>query len=195
MTAAERRASPVERRELIKKICLVGDSGVGKRTIAGIVAPFEKGIEQYTQTIGTAVTKYGLEFIFLGQRIRLIILVWDVTGKEDYQRLHPLYYNGAEGVIVVGDASLPRSVESMPHWISAARAVAGNIPAVGIINKTDLVALEALQAVQKRALELLEVTGAPVYLVNTGTTPKAALKMPFYELAKIIVMKTDASSG
>jgi len=191
----ERRATPVKRRELLKKVCLLGDSGVGKKTIAGIVAPFEKGIEKYTQTIGTAVTKYGLEFDLGDQRIRLHVLVWDVTGKEDYRRLQPAYYNGAEGVIVVGDASLPNTIESMPHWIEAARAVAGDIPAVAIINKTDLVLPQALVPLQKRALELLERYAAPVYLVNTGSSPKSALKVPFYELARMIVVKVAAPSG
>ena len=185
---------PVKRRELIKKVCLLGDSGVGKKTIASIVAPFEKGIEKYTQTIGTAVTKYGIEFLFRDQRIRLHVLVWDVTGKEDYRRLQPAYYNGAEGVIVVGDASIPATIESMPHWIEAARAVTGDIPAVAIINKTDLVSPQALISVQKRALELLERYAAPVYLVNTGSAPVSALKIPFYELARMIVVRAAAAS-
>jgi len=191
---SEKRVAPVKRRDLLKKVCLLGDSGVGKKTIAGIVAPFEKGIDKYTQTIGTAVTKYGLEFLLGDQRIRLRILVWDVTGKEDYRRLQPAYYNGAEGVIVVGDASIPGTIESMPHWIEAARAVTGDVPAVAIINKTDLVSPQALVSVQKRALELLEWYAAPVYLVNTGSTSKSALKIPFYELAKMIVVRAAAPS-
>ena len=173
----------------------MGDSGVGKKTIAGIVAPFERGIEKYTHTIGTAVTKYGLEFLVREQRIRLRILVWDVTGKEDYRRLPPAYYNGAEGVIVVGDATVPGTIESMPHWIGAARAVAGDIPAVAIINKTDLVTPQVLASIQRRALELLESHAAPVYLVNAGRTPKSALKIPFYELAKLIVVRAASPPG
>ena len=43
---AEKRAPPVKRRDLLKKVCLLGDPGVGKKTIAGIVAPFEKGIDK-----------------------------------------------------------------------------------------------------------------------------------------------------
>ncbi len=190
----ERRPPPVRRRDLLKKVCLLGDSGVGKKTIAGIVAPFEKGIDKYTQTIGTAVTKYGLEFQVGDQRIRLRILVWDVTGKEDYRRLQPAYYNGAEGIIVVGDASIPSTIESMPYWIEAARAVTGEIPAVAVINKTDLVTPQALASVQRRALELLERYAAPVYLVNAGTTPRSALKIPFYELAKMVAVNAVAVS-
>lgn len=166
----------------------MGDSGVGKRTIAGIVAPFQKGIEQYTQRIGTAVTKYGLEFMLRDQRIRLIILVWDVTGKDDYKRLQPAYYAGAEGVIVVGDASAPSTIESMPHWIDSARAAAGNIPAVAILNKTDLVTGGALAAVQNHAFDLLERYNAPIYLASAGGSSRDALKIPFYELAKMIVV-------
>ena len=128
------------------------------------------------------------------QRIRLRILVWDVTGKEDYRRLQPAYYTGAEGAVIVADASLPSTIESMPHWIEAARAVTGEIPAVGVINKTDLVSQQELVSVQRRALELLERYAAPVYLVNAGTTHRAALKAPFYELAKRIAVRAAAAS-
>ena len=95
---------------------------------------------------------------------------------------------------MVGDASLPSTIESMPHWIEAARAVTGDIPAVAIINKTDLVLPQALVPLQKRALELLERYAAPVYLVNTGSSPKSALKIPFYELARMIVVRAAAPS-
>jgi hypothetical protein len=48
--------------------------------------------------------------------------------------------------------------------------------------------------VQRRALELLERFAAPVYLVNAGSTPRSALKIPFYELAKMIALNAAAHS-
>jgi small GTP-binding protein len=180
----------MKKRELIKKACLVGNSGVGKKTIAKIVAPFVKGIERYTQTIGAAVTKYGLEFQYGDQIVRLMVMVWDVTGKEDYQRLQPAYYAGAEGVIVVADASLEDSIDAIPHWIVAARNVAGDIPTVVIVNKTDLISSDDLMKIQERVRLLVKPFGSPIYFVNTETSTKAQLKAPFHVLAKEILMRS-----
>jgi len=179
-------------RELIKKVCLVGDSGVGKKTIAGIVAPFEKGVERYTQTIGTAVTKYGLEFAFPNQTIRLIILVWDVTGRQEYRRLQRSYCMGAEGVIVVGDASEPSTITSIHKWIDDVRATSGTIPAVVIVNKSGMLADPDRTQLQRRMKEILAPYDAPFYLVDAASSSKAALKAPFYELAKRIAKKAAA---
>jgi GTPase SAR1 family protein len=182
----------MKNRELIKKVCLVGDSGVGKKTIAGIVAPFEKGVERYTQTIGTAVTKYGLEFAFANQTIRLIIMVWDVTGRQEYRRLQRSYCMGAEGVIVVGDASEPSTIGSIHKWIDDVRASSGDIPAVVIINKSGALPEPARLEMQRRMKELLAPYDAPFFLVDAASSSKASLKAPFYELAKRIATKAAA---
>jgi len=67
-----------EDRDVIKKICVIGDSGVGKKTLVGKIAPFQRDVVRYTETIGTAVTKYLLTY----GSLRLLIIVWDITGKE-----------------------------------------------------------------------------------------------------------------
>jgi len=179
-------------RELIKKVCLVGDSGVGKKTIAGIVAPFEKGVERYTQTIGTAVTKYGLEFAFANQTIRLIIMVWDVTGRQEYRRLQRSYCMGAEGVMVVADASMPGTIGSIHKWIDDVRATSGDIPAVVIINRSGNLPEAARSELVENMKEMLAPYDAPFYLVDATSSSKTALKAPFYELAKRIAKKAAA---
>jgi len=182
----------MKNREMIKKVCLVGDSGVGKKTIAGIVAPFEKGVERYTQTIGTAVTKYGLEFVFTNQILRLIIMVWDVTGRQEYRRLQQSYCMGAEGVIVVADASVPSTIDSVHKWIEDVRASSGTIPAVVIINKTGRIPGPAKAQMQKKLGDVLAPYDAPLFLVDATTSSKAELKAPFYELAKRIAKNAAA---
>lgn len=176
------RARP-QRRELIKKVCIVGDSGVGKNTIAGIVAPFEKGMEKYVARIGAAVTKYGAEFQIGAQKIRLIILVWDVTGRSDYGRLWPSYYAGAEGFIVVADASMPASIVGIPLWIEAARRAAGGAPIVVVVNKTDLISDEELASLRLQLARSLTGLDTPLFFVNATSSPRALLKAPFRELA------------
>jgi len=182
----------MKKRELIKKVCLVGDSGVGKKTIAGMVAPFEKGVERYTQTIGTAVTKYGLEFAFPNQTIRLIIMVWDVTGRQEYRRLQRSYCMGAEGVIVVGDASEPSTIESIQKWIDDVRSNSGTIPAVVIINRSGLLSEPDRVRLQQKMKDMLAPYDAPFFLVDATRSSMAALKAPFYELAKRIAKNAAA---
>ena len=183
----------MRRRELIKKVCLVGDSGVGKKTIAGLVAPFEKGIDKYTDKIGLAVTKYGLEFQFATQSIRLIIMIWDVTGQQEYRRLQRSYCLGAEGVIVVADASLPSSLESLRGWIKAIRGVSGDIPAVVIVNRTSGLPEAAKAGLQRSLTAVLAPFNAPFFLVDAASSGVAALKAPFHELAKRIASRAAAT--
>ena len=180
---ASRGADPERRREMIKKVCIVGDSGVGKNTIAGIVAPFERGLEGFVEKIGAAVTKYGAEFQVGAQRLRLIILVWDVTGRRDFSRLWSSYYTGAEGFIVVADASRPSTVATLPLWIRAVRSTGREVPVVVVVNKTDMVQRGEIAALRQTLSRTLAGLDAPFFLVSAGSS-RSVLKAPFRELAR-----------
>lgn len=185
-----RRAEPGERREMIKKVCIVGDSGVGKNTIAGIVAPFERGLDRLVERIGAAVTKYGAEFQVGAQRLRLTILVWDVTGRRDFRRLWSRYYTGAEGFIVVADASRPSTLVSLPLWISAVRGVGGkSVPIVVVVNKTGVVPGGELAELRQQLTRALADPDIPIFLVDAVSSSKSVLKAPFRELARRIARR------
>lgn len=167
-------------RDVIKKICVIGDSGVGKKTIVGRIAPFHQDVLRYTETIGTAVTKYLLTY----EQLRLLIIVWDITGKAEFQHLKEPYYRGAEGLVVMVDASDPESVAGVTNWIEDAYAITGPIPTVVVGTKVDLVPQDERRAVDA---ELRAALGrhdkVPIYYVSSGAD-LTAIKEPFFYVAE-----------
>lgn len=176
---------PVEKIDIIKKILVIGDSGVGKKTILGKVAPFRKDWERYANTIGTAITKYGRSYSFETADIKLLIIVWDITGQEDYRRMSPSYYKGGEGLLVMADAHDPESIDNLPNWIRAAYKVTDRIPTVVIINKVDLVPEANRKELDRKVREVLAGYEVPIYYL-TKDSKLVMLGEPFFQLAEMI---------
>ena len=175
----------LEQMDIIKKICLIGDSGVGKKTILGKVAPFRKEWEHYANTIGTTITKYCQSYSFVVADVKLLIMVWDITGREDFLHMQSSYYKGAEGLIVMADASDDTSIENIPKWIRAAYKITDMVPTIVVINKVDLVLEDDRKNLDRKVREVLKGYEVPLfYTTKAGTS--AALSGPFYKLAQLI---------
>jgi small GTP-binding protein len=136
-------------REIIKKICLLGDAAVGKTSLIKryVYSMFD---DKYITTIGTKVTKKSISYSkpFGGQttEIRLTLLIWDILGQKQYSRLHPVYYQGAEGALVVCDGSRPETISSIDEWAKTFQEVVGPVPLIFLINKADLFDQKAFDA-------------------------------------------------
>jgi len=134
-------AQPKEDRlvEVSGKICVLGDSGVGKTSIVQRYA-LDKFNEGYYTTCGARVTlrKLSLHYPKLDIRARLEIQIWDVTG-ERRGGLSKAFFRGAGGALVVGDAVRLETQIDMWKWIEELRAEAGNVPVVIVVNKTDII--------------------------------------------------------
>lgn len=178
-----------KRKTLLKKIFIIGDSGVGKKTLADNVAPFKKGFKGYTATIGTAITKYGLEFKIGKRYIRLKVLVWDITGKETYEKMHPRYMSGAEAAIIMADAHDLETINNLPFWIEKVKKVVGKIPMVVVVNKIDLIHEKNRKSLDRYVLEKIKKYDIPVFYLSAKDMDKNALKAPFFELAKEIIKR------
>jgi small GTP-binding protein len=176
---------PLEKMDIIKKICLIGDSGVGKKTILGKVAPFRREWEHYANTIGTTITKYCQSYSFVTADVNLLIMVWDITGREDFLHMQPSYYKGAEGLMVMADANDLESVENIPKWIRAAYKVTDMVPTVVVINKIDLVPEDQRKPLDRRVNEVLRGYEVPIFYTTADADP-SALTGPFYKLAELI---------
>ncbi len=129
-----------ETKELIKKICLLGDAAVGKTSLIRryVYSSFD---DKYITTIGTKVTKKSLVFKHPSQdmKVRISLLIWDILGQKEYSRLHPVYYQGAEGALVVCDATRPATIKSLEDWSTGFQKTVGKVPLVFLINKADLI--------------------------------------------------------
>jgi len=101
------------------KVVLLGDSGVGKSSIA---QRFCKGVFQDTHdvTIGGA---YLQQTVTLGQPTdpaptQVKMHIWDTGGSEKFRSMVSLYYKDAAAAIICYDISDEKSFNSVFYWIN-----------------------------------------------------------------------------
>ena len=102
-----------EEYDMIFKIVIVGDSGVGK---TNILLRYLKN-EFDTQTKATV----GVEFGTKKTRIENSLIkaqIWDTAGQERYRAITSAYYKGAHGALVVYDITRKSSFDSVEKWLS-----------------------------------------------------------------------------
>ena len=87
-----------------KKICMVGSFAVGKTSL---VARFVRGIfsEKYLTTVGVKIDK---RTVAVDDR-QVNLLLWDLYGEDDFQKLKLSYLRGASGYFLVVDPTRPAS--------------------------------------------------------------------------------------
>lgn len=106
MTAKE------EEYDMIFKVVLIGDSGVGKSNIMSRYLKDEFSIETKT-TVGV---EFGAKKIELnGNKIKAQI--WDTAGQERYKSITNAYYKGSKGALLVYDITKKESFDNIDRWI------------------------------------------------------------------------------
>jgi small GTP-binding protein len=116
-----------------KKVCLLGAFAVGKTSL---VARFVKSIysDQYLTTVGVKVDK---KTVHLGdQEVNLI--VWDLAGEDEFQKVRMDYLRGAAGYLLVADGTRRGTLETARMLAERVTQSIGSIPFVFLINKADL---------------------------------------------------------
>ena len=120
--------------DLIYKIVLIGDSGVGKSNLITRFTKDEFNIESKA-TIGVEfATK-----IMKHQEQMIKTQIWDTAGQERYRAITTAYYKGAVGAIVVFDISNNDSFLNISKWMNEIQNGADSDIAILLIgNKNDL---------------------------------------------------------
>ena len=117
-----------------KKICMLGSFAVGKTSL---VRRFVESIfsETYHTTVGVKIDKKVVNLG--GAEINLVL--WDLYGDDDFQKIRWSYFQGASGYLLVADGTRRATVEKAVTLQERAREEIGTIPFVFVINKCDLV--------------------------------------------------------
>lgn len=100
--------------ETILKILVIGDSTVGKTSyVQGFVQ--NKFLDSYKNTVGVDFsTKLLSQKKYGGRPVKLQI--WDIAGQDRYICLTRVYYQHADGCIIMFDLTNKKSFESVVLW-------------------------------------------------------------------------------
>ena len=168
------------------KLVLLGDSGVGKTSIATQYIS-GKAPQSVKPTIGAAfVTK---SIVVDGQPIEL--LIWDTAGQEVYRGLAPMYYRSALIAIVVYDITRQQSYESVAYWINELKANADSRTIIVVCaNKIDL---EDQRAVDETTAQNFAEAHGALYAATSATTGSGIDRM--FQMAVGKLLKDQAGES
>lgn len=119
--------------EEIRKICMLGDFGVGKTSL---VDRFVNGAfsGKYLSTVGVKIDTKPVQF---GSR-RIKLVLWDLAGCNPLDGLAKRHLMGAHGLVVVADGTRPDTLAAAQHIHQQTGLLIGTKPTALLINKADL---------------------------------------------------------
>ena len=159
------------RLELTRKICVLGDFGVGKTSV---IRRFVHGLfsADYQATLGvncyTREADFALDNSSRVHTARCVI--WDIEGGREKFDLVQSYLVGCQGVLMMADVTRPNTLDILMDYQDLLDAT---VPGVGVclaLNKCDLVdQLDDVSAVFERTAKTADELEAPWFKTSAAT--------------------------
>jgi small GTP-binding protein len=133
--SAETEVSEDVTHNMLFKVILIGESGVGKTNL------FTRFMRNEFKSDTTATI--GIEFAIKNYEVKdkiIKVQLWDTAGQERYKAVTRQYYRGAMGAIVVYDITNRNSYRRVDSWIREIKTFSSNPHCVLVLlgNKCDL---------------------------------------------------------
>jgi small GTP-binding protein len=119
-----------------KKVCMLGSFSVGKTSL---VRRFVERIffaDVYETTIGVKVDKKTVRV----KEEDVALVLWDIHGDDVYQRIRMVNLRGMSGYLLVADGTRRQTLDDALALNDRVLQEMGKIPAVLVLNKSDLIA-------------------------------------------------------
>lgn len=152
---------------MIKKVVLLGDSGVGKTSLVRrfVIDEFS---DKYIATIGTKVTKKNIDYKLPSRTIYLTLMIWDILGQRDFRKMRSTGIRGTSGVILVADLTNQESILGLVEfWYPQVQKTEGDVPAIIIGNKCDLLPPDA--PAMKQMAYVADEMSSPYFFCSAKT--------------------------
>ena len=116
-----------------KKICMLGSFSVGKTSL---VARFVSSVfsEKYLTTVGVKIDKKTLAV----NGTDVTLMLWDIYGEDDFQKVRMSYLRGAGGYLLVVDGTRRATLDIALALQRTVAEQVGPLPFVLCLNKADL---------------------------------------------------------
>ncbi len=171
-----------------KKICIIGDFGVGKTSL---IRYFVEGrfSDNYLTTVGVRISRKFLEVNLIDRVQKIQLLIWDVEGKTKFKGIAPSYLQGARGAIIVGDLARQETIEHISEHLNLFNTINPKSSTVIALNKSDLVSPERVEKILEinNCNRNSNVISTYITSARTGTY----VEEMFSKLASVMLDKSD----
>ncbi|MBE9129542.1 MULTISPECIES: Rab family GTPase [unclassified Coleofasciculus] len=121
-----------------KKICLVGDFGVGKTSLIRRFVDRQFS-DQYLSTVGVKISRKVVE------SLNVQLLIWDLEGHTKFKAIAPTYLQGSGGAVIVADVTRPETIDQLSERVNLFSSVNPKGSIMIALNKIDLIEEEKLK--------------------------------------------------
>lgn len=170
-------------RSLSLKVCLLGDFAVGKTSLVNRFV-HNAFSDKYLSTIGVRVSRKTVVLPGDDEPVELTMLLWDLAGSEEFDRMRASYLRGAAGALCVHDLSRPETLDSLSAYVQDLRRVNPAAQVVVVSNKSDLLG-ENNAEVLAEAQALAQDLTAPWHVTSAKTGE--GVEEAFRHLGRLII--------
>jgi small GTP-binding protein len=116
-----------------KKICMMGAFAAGKTSL---VSRYARNMfsEKYLTTVGVRIER---KLVRAGTQ-DLDLILWDLHGEDEFQKVRQSYLRGTSGCILVVDGTRRDTLDTALQLHQEAKTALGDVPCVYAVNKADL---------------------------------------------------------
>jgi len=132
-----------------KKICLVGDFGVGKTSLIRRFVDRQFS-DKYLSTVGVKISRKKVD---LSEEKSVQLLIWDLEGHTKFKAIAPSYLQGAGGAIIAADVTRQETIDNCTERLQLFLSVNPKGIAIFALNKADLIEPEKVQLLLEHVKE------------------------------------------
>ncbi|PSB00671.1 GTP-binding protein [Merismopedia glauca CCAP 1448/3] len=169
---------------ILKKVCMVGDFGVGKTSLVRRFLD-QQFSDHYLSTIGVKISRKLLSVSSQEAIARQIqLMIWDIEGETQFQPIIPSYLEGASGAIIVADLNRLETIEHIPKHIELVCSVnPKGISCIIALNKLDILKKEGYTDVLE-SIASLQTHPQVVQMFQTSAKTGEQVEVMFQTLAQ-----------
>jgi small GTP-binding protein len=112
---------------------MLGGFGVGKTSL---VSRYVHSLfsDHYLTTVGVKIEKKTVDL----EKDRVDLMIWDLYGEDDFQKVRTSYLRGSSGFLFVADGTRRSTLATAIALQETAERAAGRVPFLLLVNKADL---------------------------------------------------------